>query len=127
MYRYDEFDRDFVKARTVQFRDKVERRLRGELTEEEFKPLGFRTGCICSFMHTCCGSPSPMACCQARRCAGLPESPGTLIADTVISRRARTSSSAGSNSSRHPTYSTVWRNSTCMPSDVRKLHPQCHL
>ena len=35
MYRYDEFDRDFVKARTVQFRDQVERRLSGELTEEE--------------------------------------------------------------------------------------------
>ena len=44
MYRYDEFDREFVKARTVQFRDQVERRLRGELTEEEFKPLRLQNG-----------------------------------------------------------------------------------
>ena len=29
MYRYDEFDRDFVNARTAQFRDQVERRLAG--------------------------------------------------------------------------------------------------
>lgn len=44
MYRYDEFDREFVKARAVQFRDQVERRLRGELTEEEFKPLRLQNG-----------------------------------------------------------------------------------
>jgi len=44
MYRYDEFDREFVKARTVQFRDQVERRLSGELTEEEFKPLRLQNG-----------------------------------------------------------------------------------
>ena len=44
MHRYDEFDREFVKARTVQFRDQVERRLRGELTEEEFKPLRLQNG-----------------------------------------------------------------------------------
>ena len=44
MYRYDEFDRDFVKARADQFRDQVERRLKGELTEEEFRPLRLMNG-----------------------------------------------------------------------------------
>ena len=44
MYRYDEFDRDFVKARTAQFRDQVERRLSGELGEEAFKPLRLQNG-----------------------------------------------------------------------------------
>jgi sulfite reductase (NADPH) hemoprotein beta-component len=39
MYRYDEFDRGFVERRAAQFRDQVERRLRGELSEDEFKPL----------------------------------------------------------------------------------------
>ena len=37
MYRYDEFDAEFVRQRTAQFRDQVDRRLSGELTEDEFK------------------------------------------------------------------------------------------
>ena len=38
-YGYDVFDREFVRMRAAQFRDQVERRLRGELSEEAFKPL----------------------------------------------------------------------------------------
>ncbi len=44
MYRYDEFDARFVKERTEQFRYQVERRLSGELTEDEFKPLRLMNG-----------------------------------------------------------------------------------
>lgn len=44
MYRYDEFDRDFVVARTAQFADQVTRRLAGELTEDEFRPLRLQNG-----------------------------------------------------------------------------------
>ena len=44
MYRYDEFDHDFVRARTAQFAEQVERRLSGELTEEQFKPLRLMNG-----------------------------------------------------------------------------------
>ncbi|MCB1465327.1 MAG: nitrite/sulfite reductase, partial [Nitratireductor sp.] len=44
MYRYDEFDRDFVTARVAQFRDQVTRRLAGELSEDEFKPLRLMNG-----------------------------------------------------------------------------------
>ena len=44
MYRYDEFDAKFVKERVAQFRDQVERRLAGELTEDEFKPLRLMNG-----------------------------------------------------------------------------------
>ena len=44
MYRYDEFDRDFVKERVDQFRGQVARRLSGELTEEQFKPLRLMNG-----------------------------------------------------------------------------------
>ncbi|MBA8837228.1 nitrite/sulfite reductase [Ochrobactrum sp. RH2CCR150] len=44
MYRYDEFDRDFVAARVAQFKDQVERRLTGELTEDQFKPLRLMNG-----------------------------------------------------------------------------------
>jgi sulfite reductase (NADPH) hemoprotein beta-component len=44
MYRYDEFDAEFVRQRVAQFRDQVRRRVSGELTEDEFKPLRLRNG-----------------------------------------------------------------------------------
>ena len=44
MYRYDEFDAGFVKARADQFRDQVNRRLRGELNEDQFRPLRLMNG-----------------------------------------------------------------------------------
>ena len=44
MYAYDEFDHAFVGARVAQFRDQVERRLAGELTEEQFRPLRLMNG-----------------------------------------------------------------------------------
>ena len=44
MYRYDEFDAHFVAERVEQFRYQVERRLSGELTEDEFKPLRLMNG-----------------------------------------------------------------------------------
>ncbi|EJW10786.1 Sulfite reductase [NADPH] hemoprotein beta-component [Rhodovulum sp. PH10] len=44
MYRYDEFDRTFVLERIAEFRDQVQRRLSGELTEDQFKPLRLMNG-----------------------------------------------------------------------------------
>ncbi len=44
MYRYDEFDHDFVRARVATFRDQVARRVTGALTEEEFRPLRLQNG-----------------------------------------------------------------------------------
>lgn len=44
MYRYDEFDSTFVRERVAQFSDQVERRLKGEITEDEFKPLRLMNG-----------------------------------------------------------------------------------
>lgn len=44
MYRYDEFDHAFVAERVEQFRDQVERRLSGELSEDAFKPLRLMNG-----------------------------------------------------------------------------------
>jgi sulfite reductase (NADPH) hemoprotein beta-component len=44
MYLYDEFDRTLVAERVAEFRDQVVRRLSGELTEEEFKPLRLMNG-----------------------------------------------------------------------------------
>ena len=44
MYRYDEFDHALVQDRVAQYRDQVERRLSGELTEEQFRPLRLMNG-----------------------------------------------------------------------------------
>ena len=44
MYRYDEFDQKMVDERVRQFRGQVARRLKGEVTEDEFKPLRLMNG-----------------------------------------------------------------------------------
>ncbi|MGE0714542.1 MAG: nitrite/sulfite reductase [Alphaproteobacteria bacterium] len=44
MYRYDDFDRGFIAERVAQFRDQVARRLAGDLSEDEFKPLRLMNG-----------------------------------------------------------------------------------
>jgi sulfite reductase (NADPH) hemoprotein beta-component len=44
MYVYDDFDRTLVAERVSEFRGQVARRLSGELTEEEFKPLRLMNG-----------------------------------------------------------------------------------
>ncbi|MCG8559383.1 MAG: nitrite/sulfite reductase [Hyphomicrobiales bacterium] len=44
MYRYDEFDDRFVRERVAQFRDQVDRRLNGDMTEEAFRPLRLMNG-----------------------------------------------------------------------------------
>src|SRR2546427_659316 len=44
MYLYDDFDRTLVAERVAEFRDQVARRLSGELTESEFKPLRLMNG-----------------------------------------------------------------------------------
>lgn len=44
MYRYDSIDRDFLADRSAEFRGQVERRLAGELNEDQFKPLRLRNG-----------------------------------------------------------------------------------
>ena len=39
MYKYDNLDQSFLQSRSAQFRDQVQRRLSGALSEDEFKPL----------------------------------------------------------------------------------------
>jgi sulfite reductase beta subunit-like hemoprotein len=39
IYRHDEFDRDPAASRIAVFRDQIERRLAGEITEEQFAPM----------------------------------------------------------------------------------------
>ncbi len=44
MYQYDDLDRRIITDRAHQFRGQVARRLSGEITEEEFKPLRLQNG-----------------------------------------------------------------------------------
>ena len=44
MYRYDEHDHALVQDRVAQFRRQVERRMQGEITEEQFRPLRLMNG-----------------------------------------------------------------------------------
>jgi sulfite reductase (NADPH) hemoprotein beta-component len=44
MYKYNNFDEDFVNERVSQFREQVSRRIDGSLTEDEFKPLRLMNG-----------------------------------------------------------------------------------
>lgn len=43
-YNYDQIDHQFLKERINQFRSQIERRLSGELSEDEFKPLRLMNG-----------------------------------------------------------------------------------
>jgi len=44
MYKYDQYDQAIVDARVEEFRDQVKRRLAGQITEDQFKPLRLMNG-----------------------------------------------------------------------------------
>jgi sulfite reductase (NADPH) hemoprotein beta-component len=44
MYRYDKFDQAIVDTRVEEFRDQVRRRIAGEMTDDQFKPLRLKNG-----------------------------------------------------------------------------------
>src|SRR5262249_38275074 len=54
MYRYDEFDDVMVRERVAQFSDQVQRRIAGEITEDQFKPIRLMNGLylqLHAYMH----------------------------------------------------------------------------
>ncbi len=44
MYKYDQYDQSIVDSRVEEFRDQVKRRLAGQITEDQFKPLRLMNG-----------------------------------------------------------------------------------
>ena len=44
MYKYDQYDHAMVQARVEDFRDQTRRRLAGQLTDDQFKPLRLKNG-----------------------------------------------------------------------------------
>ncbi|MGB0630038.1 MAG: nitrite/sulfite reductase [Alphaproteobacteria bacterium] len=74
MYRYDEFDETLVRERVDQFRDQVSRRLSGELTEDEFKPLRLMNGLylqLHAYMLRVAIPYGTLSSCQMRRLAEI--------------------------------------------------------
>jgi sulfite reductase (NADPH) hemoprotein beta-component len=117
MYRYDEHDRRLVEERARQFRGQVARRLSGELTEEEFRPLRLQNGLYIQLHAYMLRIAIPYGLLSARRsCASWPTSPGPTIGATATSRRGRTCSSTGCVSRTCPRSSTSSRASRCTPS-----------
>ncbi len=67
MYRYDEFDHSFVTQRVAQFRDQIARRLSGELSEDEFKPLRLMNGLYLQLHAYMLRVAIPYGCFNARQ------------------------------------------------------------
>ena len=44
MYQYDTLDKEFLADRAAEFREQVGRRLAGEITEDQFKPIRLMNG-----------------------------------------------------------------------------------
>lgn len=44
MYKYDNYDQAMVDARVAEFRDQITRRIAGDITEDQFKPLRLMNG-----------------------------------------------------------------------------------
>ena len=44
MYKYDKYDQAMVDARVEDFRDQTRRRLAGQMTDDQFKPLRLKNG-----------------------------------------------------------------------------------
>ena len=94
MYRYDEFDASFVNQRTEQFKDQVRRRMAGELSEDEFKPLRLMNGLYLQLHAYMLRVAVPLRYAERpHRCASsryIARTAGTRV--MAISRPARTSS-----------------------------------
>ena len=114
MYQYDHFDQAFVDQRVAQFRDQVRRRLSGELSEDEFKPLRLTNGLYLQLHAYMLRVAIPYGTLSSRRCACWRISPAATIAATAISPRARTSSSTGSGWRTRPMRWPIWPRSRCM-------------
>ena len=128
MYRYDEFDQQFVNARVAEFRDQVERRLAGELTEDQFRPLRLMNGVYLQLHAYMLRIAIPYGTLNVAADAhARPTSRATTTAATATSPRARTSSSTGRSCADIPAIlaDLATRRDACHP-DLGQLHPQRH-
>ncbi|MCX8499056.1 MAG: nitrite/sulfite reductase, partial [Caulobacteraceae bacterium] len=74
MYRYDAIDKEFLTDRSNEFRHQVSRRLAGELSEDQFKPLRLMNGLylqLHAYMLRVCIPYGTLNVAQVRRLAWI--------------------------------------------------------
>jgi len=71
MYRYDEFDHAFMAERVAQFSRQVERRISGEMTEDQFKPLRLMNGLYLQLHAYMLRVNVPYGCLSSKQLRGL--------------------------------------------------------
>ena len=126
MYKYDKYDQAIVDARVEEFRDQVRRRLAGELTEDQFKPLRLKNGLYLQLHAYMLRVAIPYGTLDSRADAHARRtSRASTTAATAISPRGRTSSTTGSSSRRRPTSSPIWPTVEMHAIQTSgELHPQ---
>ena len=115
MYKYDTIDRDFLDRRSAQFRDQVARRLSGELSEDEFKPLRLQNGLYLQLHAYMLRVAIPYGVLSSRQLLGLASIARALTVVLGISQRGRTSSSIGLSWLKPRIFLTGLPSWTCMP------------
>jgi sulfite reductase beta subunit-like hemoprotein len=109
MYKYNDFDHAFVASRNAQFREQVNRRISGALSEDEFKPLRLMNGLylqLHAYMLRVAIPYGTLNSRQMRQLAAISPSVGTRA--MAISRPARTFSSIGPSLAMCPICSMPW-------------------
>ena len=117
MYKYDTYDQAIVDARVDEFRDQVARRLAGQITEDQFKPLQADERPLSPAPRLYAARRDPLR--DAGRAADADArrtSRASTTAATATSPRGRTSSITGSSWRTRPTSSPIWRRSRCTRS-----------
>ena len=126
IYRYDDFDRRFVAERVEQFRDQVARRLAGELTEDQFKPLRLMNGLYLQLHAYMLRIAIPYGTLNSRSCASWPRSRATTTGLRPLHHPPEPPvqlDQAGGRA-RHP--GRAGRGRHARHPDQRQLHPQRH-
>ena len=128
VYRYDAIDRSVLEDRSAEFRDQVARRLSGELTEDQFKPLRLMNGLYLQLHAYMLRIAIPYGALSAPSLKGAGRtSGGSTTRATATSPPAEPAvplDQAGTGP-RHPGRSGQGR--PARHPDQRQLHPQHHL
>ena len=97
MYRYDAIDKDILADRAAEFREQVARRLAGELTEDQFKPLRLMNGLYLQLHAYMLRIAIPYGTLNAAQLRKLAASRAPTTRATATSPPAPTCSSTGSS------------------------------
>ena len=126
IYRYDDYDRQFLRDRAAQFGAQVARRLAGELSEDEFKPLRLMNGLYLQLHAYMLRVALPYGIVNAAQLRQLAYVARHYDGATAISPPARTSSSTGCGWKTPRPFSPCWPKRHPRHPDQRQLRAQRH-